>query len=107
MVLAGLTRRTVDEFIQMLLTLPIDAPAPSRAETLEIISDSVYANSSTLDGRRFAQEFYTRRKADAMRTGAKPVAKISSLADVVKTMPKSPASDAGFKVVKAKGKKKT
>lgn len=28
----------------------------------EIISDSVYANSSTLDGRRFAEEFIRRRK---------------------------------------------
>ena len=28
----------------------------------EIISDSVYANSPTLDGRRFAEEFIRRRK---------------------------------------------
>lgn len=28
----------------------------------EIISDSVYANSQTLDGRRFAEEFIRRRK---------------------------------------------
>ena len=93
----------------MLLSFPIDPPASSRPEVLEIISDSVYANSSTLDGRRFAQEFFTRRKADATRPvniGAKPSTKISSLADVVKTQPKAPASDAGFKVVKAKGKKK-
>ncbi len=97
----------VEEFIQMLLTFPIDPPSSSRPEVLEIISDSVYSNSSTLDGRRFAQEFYNRRKADATRTAAKPGTKISSLADVVKTQPKPPASDAGFKVVKAKGKKKT
>lgn len=100
------TSQSVDDFIQMLLTFPIDPPAASRPEVLEIISDSVYPNSSTLDGRRFAQEFYTRRKADATRTGVKPMAKISSLADVVQTQPKTPASDAGFKVVKAKGKKK-
>lgn len=93
----------------MLLTFPIDPPAANRADTLEIISDSVYANSSTLDGRRFAQEFYTRRKADvaANKAGAgKPVAKISSLADVLKTQPKVVNNDLGFKVVKAKGKKK-
>jgi PERQ amino acid-rich with GYF domain-containing protein len=73
----------VDEFIQMLLTFPIDPPAASRADQLEIISDSVYSNSSTLDGRRFAQEFYTKRKADATgRTGAGVTKKvISSLAD--------------------------
>ncbi|GAA5974163.1 hypothetical protein JCM11641_003475 [Rhodosporidiobolus odoratus] len=49
-----------DEFIQMLLSFPLDASA----DVLEIISDSVYANSSTLDGRRFANDFATRRKND-------------------------------------------
>ncbi|KAL1994866.1 hypothetical protein VTN49DRAFT_1053 [Thermomyces lanuginosus] len=43
----------VDDFVQQLLQLP--------AET-EIISDSIYANSQTLDGRRFAEEFIRRRK---------------------------------------------
>lgn len=50
----------VDEFIQMLLSFPLDASA----DVLEIVSDSVYANSSTLDGRRFANEFSQRRKID-------------------------------------------
>ncbi|OCF39763.1 hypothetical protein I317_06425 [Kwoniella heveanensis CBS 569] len=102
----------LDDFIQVLLSFPIDIPASTRAETLEIISDSVYANSSTLDGRRFAQEFYAKRKADAARpassAGAKGgVAKIASLADVVKTQPVKKGDDFGFKVVKGKGKKKT
>lgn len=96
----------VDDFISVLLSFPIDPPAASRADQMEIISDSVYANSSTLDGRRFAQEFMAKRKADAARPGgAAGGKKISSLADVVKTQPKQ-TSDAGFKVVKAKGKKK-
>merc|ERR1712187_612829 len=43
----------VDDFVQQLLFLPAEA---------EIISDSVYANSQTLDGRRFAEEFIRRRK---------------------------------------------
>jgi len=34
-------------------------------ETREIISDSIYANSSTLDGRRFADEFLRRKKGDS------------------------------------------
>ncbi|WVQ93228.1 hypothetical protein IAU59_000293 [Kwoniella sp. CBS 9459] len=102
----------LDDFIQVLLSFPVDIPASNRAETLEIISDSVYANSSTLDGRRFAQDFYTKRKADAARpassAGAKGgVAKIASLADVVKTQPVKKGDDFGFKVVKGKGKKKT
>ncbi|EEP81623.1 predicted protein [Uncinocarpus reesii 1704] len=37
----------VDDFVQQLLLLPPET---------EIISDSVYANSQTLDGRRFAEE---------------------------------------------------
>ncbi|KAL4920183.1 hypothetical protein BDW62DRAFT_177829 [Aspergillus aurantiobrunneus] len=43
----------VDDFVQQLQLLPAEA---------EIISDSVYANSQTLDGRRFADEFIRRRK---------------------------------------------
>ena len=49
----------------MLLSFPLD-PDPS---TLELISDLIYANSTTLDGRRFASEYVTRRKADA-KSGA-------------------------------------
>ena len=48
-----LTRTTVDSFVQDLLMLPPE---------VEIISDSVYASSQTLDGRRFAEEFVRRRK---------------------------------------------
>lgn len=44
---------SVDEFVQSLLILPNET---------EIISDSVYANSQTLDGRRFAEEFVRKRK---------------------------------------------
>ncbi|KAJ9124188.1 hypothetical protein QFC22_000985 [Naganishia vaughanmartiniae] len=98
----------MDEFIQMLLTFPVEPGAAGRADLLEIISDSVYANSSTLDGRRFAQEFYTKRKADAqnrLANGSQAPSKINSLADIVKTQPKAASSDfGGFKVVKAKGK---
>lgn len=95
----------------MLLSFPIDPPQSERAGQLEIISDSVYANSSTLDGRRFAQEFCTRRKADSKRSSVPtangtPISKPTSLAEVLKTQPKPQSSDLGFKVVKAKGKKK-
>ncbi|GAA5894507.1 GYF domain-containing protein [Sporobolomyces salmoneus] len=50
----------MDEFIQVLLSFPLDASS----DVLEIISDSVYANSSTLDGRRFANDYAARRKND-------------------------------------------
>ncbi|WRT69040.1 uncharacterized protein IL334_006023 [Kwoniella shivajii] len=101
----------VDDFINnFLLTFPIDLPQSSRSETLEIISDSVYANSSTLDGRRFAQEFITKRKQDSTRPiaqkGGSTIVKITSLADVVKTQPQKKNDDLGFKIVKGKGKKK-
>lgn len=96
----------VDEFIAMLLQFPVDPPASARADQLEIIADSVYASSSTLDGRRFAQEFFTRRKQDVQRAASgRPVQKVTSIADVVKTQPKQAVSDVGFKVVKKKGKK--
>lgn len=52
--------------MQMLLSFPLD-PSPT---VVEIISDSVYASSSTLDGRRFASEFVAKRKADAANAKA-------------------------------------
>lgn len=106
-----------DDFIQMLLSFPVDPPASQKADVAEIIADSVYASSSTLDGRRFAQEFMTRRKADAARPNsgasvkglaATAAGKVggTSLADVVKIVPKPQSAESGFKVVKSKGKKK-
>ncbi|SNX85593.1 uncharacterized protein MEPE_04302 [Melanopsichium pennsylvanicum] len=63
--LQGLTIKT-DDFIDMLLQFPLD---PS-ADVIEIIADTVYANSSTLDGRRFANDFVSKRKLDVQgRTG--------------------------------------
>ncbi|KAL8651377.1 MAG: hypothetical protein Q9226_004731 [Calogaya cf. arnoldii] len=44
---------TVDDFSTQLLFLPPEA---------DIISDSIYSSSPTLDGRRFAEEFIRRRK---------------------------------------------
>ena len=43
----------VDAFVTELLLLPPEA---------DIISDSIYTSSQTLDGRRFAEEFVRRRK---------------------------------------------
>ena len=37
--------------------------SPESKDTQEIVSDIVYANSATLDGRRFAAEYIKRRKA--------------------------------------------
>ena len=50
----------------MLLSFPLDPPPT----VMEIISDSVYASSATLDGRRFATEFVAKRKADAANAKA-------------------------------------
>ncbi|CAI2201434.1 13345_t:CDS:1, partial [Funneliformis geosporum] len=41
------------DFIQMLLTFPLDPPHV----TIEIMQDSIYANSPILDDQRFADEF--------------------------------------------------
>lgn len=47
-----------DEILQMLLSFPVDNSCS------EIIQDIIYANSTSMDGRRFASDFITRRKAD-------------------------------------------
>ena len=49
---------TDDEIYNILITLP-----PNESASQEIISDTIYAHSSTLDGRHFAEEFLKRRKA--------------------------------------------
>ncbi|KAG6381372.1 hypothetical protein JVT61DRAFT_5786 [Boletus reticuloceps] len=99
------TSVNLEEMISMLLSFPLD---PDQS-TIEIISDLIYANSTTLDGRRFASEYVNRRKADAAtRRGTvgssglsnKPV----SIADVVKTQPKPAQQEWGFKVVNKKKK---
>lgn len=86
----------------MLFSFPLD-PDPS---TVEIISDLIYANSTTLDGRRFAAEFVSRRKASsraAVSTGG--AGKPLSIADVVKAQPKPVQNEwGGFKVVNKKKK---
>ncbi|KAJ6626887.1 hypothetical protein B0H10DRAFT_463165 [Mycena sp. CBHHK59/15] len=98
----------VEEIMAMMLSFPLD---PDQS-TVELISDLIYANSTTLDGRRFAAEFVSKRKADAAsrpkgasvpgNSTGKPV----SIADVVKAQPKAPASNewGGFKVVNKKKK---
>jgi len=120
----------VEETLQFLLQFPLDPPQSD----LELISDTIYSYSSTLDGRRFAAEFVSKRKADA--SNAKQQGKIGtstnaattskfSLADgesydpspskvspksftpitVVKTQLKPAQTDFGYKVVnKKKGK---
>jgi PERQ amino acid-rich with GYF domain-containing protein len=99
----------VDEFITMLLSFPVNADAG----TLEIISDMVYANSPTLDGRRFAETFSLKRKADAGvsvkgRQPSVPPAPpivVKSAADAVRSMPKKEESF-NFKIVQSKKQKK-
>lgn len=99
----------VDDFVQTLLSLPAEP---------DILADSVYANSQTLDGRRFAEEFIRRRKladkgvVDPMTTGTPPNVGGDGKSgggwnEVAK---KGPApkeeSNAAFKVVAAKKKGK-
>jgi PERQ amino acid-rich with GYF domain-containing protein len=92
----------VEDITSMLLSFPVD-PDPS---TVEIISDLIYENSTTLDGRRFASEFVNKRKADAVSKRATAAAgKPASIADVVKSQPKPMQPEwGGFKVVNKKKK---
>ncbi|KAF3914030.1 hypothetical protein AA313_de0200001 [Arthrobotrys entomopaga] len=43
----------VDDFLNMIMSFPLE---------VDLISDSVYQQSTTIDGRRFAEEFIRRRK---------------------------------------------
>lgn len=89
--------------MSMLLSFPIEVDPV----TMEIISESIYASSTTLDGRRFAQEFVSKRKADATsRKSSAAAGKQPSIADVVKAQPKPTQQSewGGFKVVNKKKK---
>jgi PERQ amino acid-rich with GYF domain-containing protein len=92
----------VEDITSMLLSFPVDPDS----STMEIISDLIYANSTTLDGRRFASEFVSKRKADAAsRRGIAITGKPASIADVVKTQPRPTQPEwGGFKVVNKKKK---
>lgn len=101
---------TVNMFVDTLLQLPLDQ---------SIISEAVYGNSKTMDGRHFAEEFIRRKKL-AERGVVEKQAPASS--NEVKTgggwsevakkggntgAPKEESMPAGFKVVpsRKKGKK--
>ncbi|KAG6885523.1 hypothetical protein C0993_000519 [Termitomyces sp. T159_Od127] len=94
----------VEEIMAMLISFPIE---PDQA-TIDTVADAIYINSTTLDGRRFAAEFFGKRKADAATrkgaTGGKSPAKQVSIADVVKAAPKPTQPEWGFKVVNKKKK---
>ncbi|KAG0207706.1 hypothetical protein BGX28_001103 [Mortierella sp. GBA30] len=98
--LKGLQGVMIEDFIQMLLSFPLN-PDPM---TVEIIQDSIYANSQSLNGRQFADEFVKRRKADAypngMNNGPSNGANNSSIQQ------SSSGHDGSFKVVSKKGRKK-
>ncbi|KAL0081218.1 hypothetical protein J3Q64DRAFT_1823787 [Phycomyces blakesleeanus] len=81
-----------DEIMQMLLSFPLDK------SSAEIIQDMIYANSTSMDGRRFSEEFMKRRKAD-MAGNLTAVAPSTAF--------ESAAADDSFQVViTKKGKKK-
>jgi PERQ amino acid-rich with GYF domain-containing protein len=90
----------VDEFLTLMSDFPED-----------LIADSVYANSATMDGRQFAAE-YTRRKKLAEKGVTEPAISGASSSntggwnEVAKKGPPKEDSTAGFTVVpKKKGKK--
>ncbi|KAF9111961.1 hypothetical protein BGX27_004182 [Mortierella sp. AM989] len=97
--LKDLQNVVLEDFIQMLLTFPLN-PDPM---TVEIISESIYANSKSLNGRQFADEFIKRRKADAYPNGAPASMNSSSAASLGAG---AGGLDSSFKVVSKKGKKK-
>lgn len=104
-----------EEFFQLLLSFGTDGGK----DTQEIISDSIYANSATLDGRRFAEEFVRRRKLDLQNKDGqnKSISELThesqsqstgGWSDVLKAQKAAPAEDwnSAFKVVPKKGLKR-
>lgn len=92
----------------MLLSFPLEASA----DVLEIISDSVYANSSTLDGRRFANDYCSRRKLDVAARYPNIVlsktlknGKPTSMAEALKRQPEVKTPEWAVKVAGGKKKK--
>lgn len=83
------------EFLQLLLSFGTDGGKDTR----EIISDSIYANSATLDGRRFADEWSKRRKEDLKNTNGQN----KSISELTSTLASSSASTNDWSdVIKAK-----
>ncbi|CAO3572143.1 unnamed protein product [Mortierella alpina] len=99
--LKGLQGVVLEDFIQMLLSFPLN-PDPM---TVEIIQDSIYANSQSLNGRQFADEFIKRRKADAYPNGMGNSANGAS-SNNSSNQQSGSAHDGSFKVVSKKGRKK-
>lgn len=101
-----------EEFLDMLLSLP----AENNVETFEIISDSIYANSTIMDGRRFASEFTRRRIADltgkdGQQSNNKSQSELGNSSgawsQVVRNKPKQGTEwNSAFKVVTSKKKQK-
>lgn len=91
------------EFLQLLLSFGTDGGKDTR----EIISDSIYANSATMDGRRFADEWSKRRKEDLKNTNGQNKS-ISELTSTLASSSASTNSNGWSDVVKTKpGKQDT
>ncbi|KAJ1962356.1 kinesin-like protein [Dipsacomyces acuminosporus] len=58
--LSSLRGIDISKFIEMLLTFPLQA----QESTIEIITEQIYAYSTTLNGRAFAEDFAKRRRSD-------------------------------------------
>ncbi|KIY45230.1 hypothetical protein FISHEDRAFT_49643 [Fistulina hepatica ATCC 64428] len=94
----------VEDLITMLLSFQVE---DIDASTMELIQDLIYMNSTTMDGRRFATEFVSHRKADLASKSRVPGVSGAkfSIADIVKAQPKSTQPEwGGFKVVNKKRK---
>ncbi|KAF9956161.1 hypothetical protein BGZ72_002987 [Mortierella alpina] len=100
--LKGLQNVVLEDFIQMLLSFPLN-PDPM---TVEIIQDSIYANSQSLNGRQFADEFIKRRKADAYPNGMGHATNGTGNSSSNSNQQSASAHDGSFKVVSKKGRKK-
>jgi hypothetical protein len=91
---------TVDVIVGMVLLIQEE----------EFIADIIYQSSETMDGRRWAADLLSKRKADAANISSTSGASgragstSGSITEVLKAQPRQTALDLGYKVVKKKAK---
>ncbi|RLV91944.1 Protein SMY2 [Spathaspora sp. JA1] len=69
---------TKDDLLDIFITLPSNSP-----DSVQLISETIYSSSATMDGRRFAQEFMKRRQKVDQSIGYAEAHDQSAWADAV------------------------
>lgn len=87
-----------DDLLEVFTTLPL------HGDSQQLISETIYSSSATMDGRRFAQEFMKKRQQVERQIGANAVGSWSSA--IASSADKTPAVDDDGWSTSVKSKKK-